>query len=61
MKMYNTILTEHKEEGYVIITMNRPGGLNALSKDMRLELTDCFTHLEGDTSVKTIILTGGDY
>ena len=61
MKTYNTILLEHKEEGYVMITMNRPGELNALSKDMRLELTDCFTHLEGDTSVKTIILTGGDY
>ena len=61
MTDYKTILLEHKEEGYVIITMNRPGELNALSRDMRVELTDCFTRLESDNGVKVIILTGGDF
>ncbi len=61
MKTYDTLLLEWKEPGYVIITMNRPGELNALSKDMRLELTDCFTCLEADSTVKAIVLTGGDY
>jgi len=60
MMTYRTILVE-KKEGYSIITMHRPGEMNALSQEMRSELQDCFTRLEGDREVRAIILTGADY
>jgi len=56
---YNTILLT-KEEGYTIVTLNRPGEMNALSVEMRRELLHCFSQLEGDDSVRAVILTGGD-
>ena len=57
---YNTILVT-KEDGYAIVTLNRPNEMNALSREMRYELEDCFHTLERDESVKVVILTGGDY
>ncbi len=56
---YNTILVT-REEGYTILTLNRPGEMNALSSEMRHELIHCFNQLEKDDSVKAVILTGGD-
>ncbi len=57
---YKTILIT-RENGYAVITLNRPKEMNALSREMRAELEDCFHTLEGDESVKVVILTGGDY
>jgi len=41
--------------------MHRPGEMNAISREMRVELEDCFIRLEEDSDVRVIILTGGDY
>jgi len=41
--------------------LNRPHEMNALSREMKLELVDCFSMLETDDSVRAVILTGGDY
>jgi enoyl-CoA hydratase len=57
---YRTILVE-KNPGYAIVTLHRPGEMNALSSEMRMELEECFTCLEEDHEVRAIILTGGDY
>ena len=57
---FRTILAE-KKPGYAIVTLHRPGEMNALSCEMRMELEDCFTRLEEDHEVRVIILTGGDY
>jgi enoyl-CoA hydratase/carnithine racemase len=57
---YRTILVE-KKDGFTVITMNRPGEMNALSREMRSELEGCFIRLEEDRTVRAIILTGGDY
>jgi len=57
---YRTILLEQKD-GYSIVTMHRPREMNALSREMRAELEDCFLRLEDDTDARVIILTGGDY
>jgi len=57
---YQTILLEQKD-GYSIVTMNRPREMNALSREMRAELEDCFIRLEDDADAHVIILTGGDY
>ncbi len=35
--------------------------MNALSREMRAELEDCFIRLEDDADARVIILTGGDY
>lgn len=56
---YKTILVT-REEGYAVVTLNRPAEMNALSETMRDELTECFDELEKDESVKAVLLTGGD-
>ncbi|MCE5281091.1 MAG: enoyl-CoA hydratase/isomerase family protein [Deltaproteobacteria bacterium] len=58
---YHTILSELKDSGYAIVTMHRPGEMNAISNEMRHELEDCFDKLENDDKIRVIILTGGDY
>jgi enoyl-CoA hydratase len=57
---FRTIVVEIKS-GYAVVTLHRPGEMNALSREMRTELEDCFSLLEGDQEVRVIILTGGDY
>ncbi len=58
--MYNTIILE-KRTGYAIVTMNRPREMNALCREMRLELHKVLDDLEDDDNVKVLIITGGDY
>jgi enoyl-CoA hydratase len=57
---FRTILVENKS-GYAIVTLHRPGEMNALSREMRTELEDCFSSLEEDRAIRVILLTGGDY
>lgn len=59
--MDNKTIYITKEDGYAVVTLNRPNEMNALSKEMRYELEDCFHMLERDEFVKVVILTGGDY
>jgi enoyl-CoA hydratase/carnithine racemase len=57
---YKTIILE-KKNGYAIVRLNRPHEMNAICKDMRLELYSVFSELEADAVVKIIILTGGEF
>ena len=57
---YKTILLDRRS-GYAIVMLNRPKEMNALCKEMRLELDAVFQELENEESVRTVILTGGDY
>lgn len=57
---YNTIRIT-REGGYAVVMLNRPHEMNALSREMKRELVDCFSALEADESVRAVILTGGDY
>ena len=57
---YKTIILE-KKNGYAIAKLNRPGEMNAISKEMRNELLEIFVGLESDPEVKAIIITGGEY
>jgi enoyl-CoA hydratase/carnithine racemase len=50
-----------REDGYAVVILNRPHEMNALSREMKRELVDCFSTLEMDDSVRAVILTGGDY
>jgi enoyl-CoA hydratase len=42
-----------------VITLNRPKVLNALSPDLIQELTTALGELDGDESVRAVVLTGG--
>lgn len=57
---YKTIILE-KKNGYAIVRLNRPHEMNAICKDMRLELYSVFSEMEADPEVKIIILTGGEF
>jgi enoyl-CoA hydratase/carnithine racemase len=54
---YEHILTEHLD-GVVVITLNRPDKLNALSFPLVRELDDALTECEADDAIKAVILTG---
>ena len=59
-RSYNTI-TVTREDGFAVVTLNRPKEMNAISREMQLELIDCFAWMEEDETVKAVIITGGDY
>lgn len=46
------------EDGLATVTLNRPDKLNALSEDMKEDLTSGFAALNRDDSVRVILLTG---
>lgn len=54
---YKNVLTK-KEEGLGWIIINRPDRLNALNAETIKELYHAFLSFEGDSEVKTVILTG---
>ena len=45
-------------EGVATITLDRPDVLNAMNDAMRRELTDCFTDLAANDSVRVVVVTG---
>lgn len=57
---YQTLAVE-KKKGYVVVKLNRPHEMNAISKEMRKELYNVFADLEIDSEIKAIVLTGGEY
>lgn len=54
---YKNLLQE-KQEGLMVLTINRPEKLNALNKETIGELSAAFKAAEADKTVKAIILTG---
>jgi enoyl-CoA hydratase len=52
------VLIEKSPEGYAVLTLNRPGAMNALSRALRQELADAVDALEADPEVRVLILTG---
>ncbi len=54
---YNTFII--KKEGAIdVVTLNRPEALNALSREMMLELQHYFGKLYTDYTVRVVVLTG---
>jgi enoyl-CoA hydratase/carnithine racemase len=56
---YRTIRVK-TEQAVAVVTLDRPKEMNALSKEMRRELEDCFNRFDEDDSIKAVVLTGGD-
>jgi len=56
--MAATELILDKEEGYAVLTLNRPEARNALSPQLLSDLCAAFRDLQRDTEVRAVILTG---
>ncbi|MFN2425528.1 MAG: enoyl-CoA hydratase [Candidatus Binatia bacterium] len=56
--MNEPVLLIEKDEGVAVVTLNRPGKMNSLSRDLRRELVAAFRSLNDDADVDVIILTG---
>jgi enoyl-CoA hydratase len=54
---FENILYEKQRKG-VLITLNRPEALNAISPEMETELHQAFDEAEADPEVRAIVLTG---
>jgi enoyl-CoA hydratase/carnithine racemase len=57
MGTYQNLLYEKQRKG-VLITLNRPEALNALSRDLENELHEALDEAEKDPEVRAIVLTG---
>ena len=57
--MYNNIIVENLDK-IQIIKLNRPKSLNALSKDLLIELSDCLIEADKNKKVRCVILTGNN-
>ncbi|WP_395945199.1 enoyl-CoA hydratase-related protein [Brevundimonas sp.] len=55
---YSTLLIERNADGYAVVTLNRPEALNALNLTLFGELAAFLDAVEGDDSVRCLILTG---
>jgi enoyl-CoA hydratase len=55
--MYEHIVWE-RTENVVVVTLNRPRVLNALSRALKRELSDALGRVKADESVRAVIMTG---
>jgi enoyl-CoA hydratase/carnithine racemase len=56
---YKTILVDRRDNGLVIITLNRPEMANAVNTDMGLELLDVWTDLvRNNDGIRCVVFTG---
>lgn len=53
-----SLVTVSRDDAVAIVTLNRPEAMNALSAALRVELADALAALDGDDSVRAIVLTG---
>ena len=57
MPNYETVLYEKQRNG-VLITLNRPETLNAISRQLERDVSEALTEAENDPEVRAIVLTG---
>ncbi|MGW0822033.1 enoyl-CoA hydratase/isomerase family protein [Streptomyces sp. NPDC002845] len=51
-------ITSHEDTGVAVVTLDRPGKLNAIDLDMAAELTSAWRQFRYDDSVRALVLTG---
>jgi enoyl-CoA hydratase len=54
----NLVEIEIAPQGYAVLTLNRPGAMNALSRALRTALSEAIDRLQADPAVRVLILTG---
>lgn len=55
---YQNILLEKKDADVAVLTMNRPGAMNAMNSAVLEDLTHAVAEVANDPSVKVLIITG---
>jgi enoyl-CoA hydratase len=55
---FQSIVTEVDPSGVGLLTLNRPNKLNALSIEMRREISTCLTAWARDPEVRAVVVTG---
>ena len=55
---YDTLAIERHDDGYAVVTLNRPEALNALNSALFRDLAAFLDAVEHDDSVRCLILTG---
>ena len=56
--MDSTLVISERTDSFQIIRLNRPDKRNSLSREMILALSEVFTNLENESSLRAVILTG---
>ena len=56
--MDSTVITIEQSDSHLIIRLNRPEKLNALSREMIVALSDIFKSLDNEPNLRAVILTG---
>jgi enoyl-CoA hydratase len=51
-------LVVEREDGYAVVTLNRPQAMNALSPKLIGDLCKAFRDLQGEGDIRAVILTG---
>lgn len=52
------LLLDRLDDGVVLLTLNRPDSLNAITMHLQSELDDALTELEDDEAVRGVVITG---
>src|SRR5262245_27552646 len=55
--MYENIVWE-QADSVVVVTLNRPRVLNALSRALKAELGDALARIKGDPGIRAVVITG---
>ncbi|MGE5380649.1 MAG: enoyl-CoA hydratase/isomerase family protein, partial [Methylocystaceae bacterium] len=55
---YSTLLLEYVEPGILVVALNRPQSLNAVSRQMLEDLKDLWQRLKYDMDTRVVILRG---
>lgn len=56
--MSEPVILVEKSGAVATVTLNRPGAMNALSRDLRKAIAETFEELEADDNIRVAILTG---
>lgn len=56
--MSEPVILVEKSGGIATVTLNRPGAMNALSRELRVAIAETFEALEADENIRVAILTG---
>lgn len=56
--MSDALLLVDHQDGYAIVTLNRPRQMNALSRGLRAAIAETFRTLAADSDTRVVILTG---
>jgi enoyl-CoA hydratase len=59
-RQYNLILVSRPEPSVVLVTLNRPNALNALSSPLFQELNQALEEADKDDTVGAMVLTGSE-